>query len=71
MNKNIDCENQEDFLLGSYRVVWEIDVDAESHVEAAKIALGIQRDPESVATFYEVTDCTGDTQCIDLNTDSS
>ena len=40
----------------SYRVRWEIDVDARNVTEAAKRALEIQRDPESTALFFEVTD---------------
>jgi hypothetical protein len=37
-----------------YRVKWEIDVDARSPREAAHKALKIQRDPESIATVFEV-----------------
>lgn len=39
-----------------YLVKWEIEVDAESPVEAAKKALAIQRDPDSMATVFEVQD---------------
>ena len=38
----------------SYRVTWVIDVEANSPTEAAEKALEIQRDPESVATFFTV-----------------
>lgn len=38
----------------TYRVRWEIDVDADSPQEAAKTALVIQRDPESWATVFDV-----------------
>jgi len=37
-----------------FRVRWEIDVDAEDQREAAQRALDIQRDPESIATVFEV-----------------
>ncbi len=37
-----------------YRVQWEIDVDARSVTEAAKKALEIQRDPDSIATNFDV-----------------
>ena len=37
-----------------YRVVWEIDIWAETPLKAAEIALGIQRDPASTATVFDV-----------------
>ncbi len=40
----------------TYRVIWEIDVDASSPMEAAREAQAIQRDTESIATVYEVQD---------------
>jgi hypothetical protein len=42
-------------MQGTYRVVWEIDIEAESHREAAEEALAIQRDPQSIATVFSVT----------------
>jgi hypothetical protein len=39
-----------------YRVVWEIDLDAESIEDAARQELEIQRDPASIATCFIVTD---------------
>ena len=36
-----------------YKVKWEIELDAESPEEAAKLALEIQRDPESI--FFNVS----------------
>lgn len=42
--------------MSEYRVVWEIDVDAESYEEAAKEAFNIQRDPDSTATVFTVID---------------
>ena len=36
------------------RVRWEIDVDARTTREAARKALRIQRDPESIATVFDV-----------------
>jgi hypothetical protein len=38
----------------SYVVTWEIELDADSPVEAAKLALAIQRDPNSIATVFKV-----------------
>ena len=49
-----------------YRVVWEIDLDAESVEDAARQALEIQRDPASIAMCFIVTDETGTRQEIDL-----
>lgn len=58
----------------TYRVAWEIDVEASSIEEAAQQAISIQRDPDSTATVFTVTwtgadeygnACTG-TSTIDL-----
>jgi len=38
-----------------YRVKWEIDIEADNDLEAARIALDIQRDSGSDATIFEVT----------------
>jgi len=52
-----------------YRVNWVIDLEADTPLEAALAALAIQRDPESIATVFDVTDDSGtDTPVrIDLN----
>ena len=42
--------------MKTYRVKWEIDVRAASPKEAAQRALEIQRNPESTAIFFEVTE---------------
>lgn len=52
-----------------YRVMWVIDVEADSHMEAAKMALEIQRDPTSLATVFTVLSKDG--QCVKLDTDTS
>lgn len=39
-----------------YHVVWEIEVSAASPLDAARNALAIQRDPESSATIFDVTE---------------
>lgn len=41
-------------MSAEYRVRWEIDLIAESPVEAVKEALAIQRDEASLATCFEV-----------------
>lgn len=38
----------------NYRVIWMIDIEAESPQEAAAEALKIQRDPDSTATSFDV-----------------
>lgn len=40
--------------MAEYRVIWEIDIEADSPEEAAEKALIIQRDPESTATNFTV-----------------
>ena len=50
-----------------YRVVWEIDLDAESVEDAARQALEIQRDPESIATCFIVIDENGNYRKIDID----
>lgn len=49
-----------------YRVIWEIDIVASSPREAAKQALEIQRDPESLATVFDILDEDGDSHRVDL-----
>ena len=40
--------------MPQYRVLWEIDLEAESPEDAALQALGINRDPQSIATVFAV-----------------
>jgi len=42
--------------MPDYRLVWEIDIEADSPEDAAKEALLIQRDKGSDATCFTVTD---------------
>ena len=50
-----------------YRVMWMIDIEAETHVEAAMKAQTIQRDPESIATVFTVVDRDNNGASIDLD----
>ena len=54
-----------------YRVTWEIDVHAKSPRAAAREALRIQRDPESIATVFSVRETKSeiplDDEVIDLS----
>ena len=43
--------------MPNYRVIWRIDVEAESAVAAAERAREVQRDPESIASLFEVIEC--------------
>jgi hypothetical protein len=58
-------------LMASYIVVWEIDVEADSHEKAAEEALRIQRDKESTATVFKVIREFGDTFIVDVKPDES
>lgn len=40
--------------MKEFRVMWEIDVEAEDAQEAAEKALEIQRNRESIATYFTV-----------------
>ena len=37
-----------------YRVTWEIDIEADDAIDAARQALEIHRDPDSIATVFSV-----------------
>ena len=50
----------------SYRVVWEIDIDADTPEDAARQALDIQHDYNSDATVFDVIDESGTKIRIDL-----
>jgi hypothetical protein len=40
--------------MAQYRVTWDIELDADSPEDAARKALEIQRDPNSIATVFDV-----------------
>ncbi len=40
--------------MAVYTVTWDIEIDADSPEEAARLALEIQRDPASEATMFAV-----------------
>ena len=46
----------------NYRVTWTIDVEAASPLEAARKAQEIQRDPESIATIFDIIPFTHDAE---------
>lgn len=60
-------EPNNELPLKSYRVTWEIDIEATDPETAARRALAIQRDPNSTATAFKVYEIhPGDTTVIDL-----
>lgn len=52
--------------MPEYLVQWEIDLIAETPEAAAAKALDIQRDPDSLATVFDVTNEDGRTVRVDL-----
>ena len=42
--------------MTSYRVTWEIDIDADTPTEAAQLAQDWLRDVDTMATVFEVTE---------------
>jgi len=57
--------------MSLFRVTWVIDLDASSPRDAAEQALAIQRNPESIATVFDVWHsiggCVGKSERIDLS----
>lgn len=49
-----------------YFIRWEIDIDADTPEAAAREALRIQRDPDSIATVFDVFDEDGVDNRVDL-----
>ncbi len=49
-----------------YHITWRIEVEADSFEHAAQIALDIQRDPNSIATQFEVRDASGTIRELDI-----
>ena len=45
--------------MPEYKVIWEIDLDADSPEDAAREAARIQRDPGSFAPYFTVLDKDG------------
>ena len=51
-----------------YLISWFVDVEDDSPYEAARQALGMQRDPESIATIFTVRDKrSGESVCVDAD----
>ena len=54
--------------MPEYRVVWEIDIEADSPRKAAEQARSIMLDPFSSALFFDVKKPNGSTVEVDLET---
>jgi hypothetical protein len=52
--------------MATYRVNWSIDLEADAPRAAAEEALRVQRDPQSIATVFQVQDMDGCICDIDL-----
>ncbi len=54
--------------MSEYKVTWIIELEAESAIEAAKLALEIHRDPDSSAIAFDIIDLeSGEMEAIDLD----
>lgn len=63
----VDDQLNPDPEWSEYDVVWSIEVSAASPREAAEKARAIQRDPDSTATLFHVTDSNGRNSEEDLS----
>ena len=55
------------YAVSDFNIIWEIDVDAASPEDAARMARAIQYDRDSMANVYLVGDDAGNRTTIDLN----
>ena len=53
--------------MPEYRIQWEIEIDADSPEEAAREALKIHSDPESIATVFKVIGENDEKHIVDLS----
>jgi hypothetical protein len=52
--------------MASYRVTWEIDIEAGGPLEAAELARHYQANDDSHAVVFDVFDENGNAYCVDL-----
>jgi hypothetical protein len=55
----------------TYRVVWEIDIEAENPRKAAEVARFFQTAPDTTATVFDVRGETGEFTRVDLLQDEA
>lgn len=53
-----------------YLVTWEMTIEADTPEEAARKALEIHRDPESIATVFTVTEFDGGFGVVEVDLDA-
>lgn len=53
--------------MPSYRVIWSIELHADSPLHAAQLARAIQLNPDSTATVFDVIPSDADVETIDLD----
>lgn len=53
--------------MSMFRVAWHIDIEAETPYEAARKALAIQRDPESIASCFQVRERAGKRRALHID----
>lgn len=56
--------------MSEYLVTWSMSIEADDPVDAAQQALGIHRDPQSIATVF-VVELVGDAVTVDLHSDGT
>ena len=66
LRKFLELDAQEPPGGATYRVTWEIDIDARSARRAAEIARAIQLDPESAALVFRMETPDGGEDVVDL-----
>lgn len=52
--------------MPTYRVLWDEDIEADSHVEAARKAVALMAKPTPTTHIFVVEGPMGDNRCIDL-----
>ncbi len=55
--------------MQAYRVIWEMDIEADSPEEAAEMARYYQTKPSTTATVFDVKDKAGQIKRVDLTED--
>jgi hypothetical protein len=66
-NYQIRPPSQEKGVESLYRVIYIIDVNAQSALKAAKLTHQIMTDPDSILPVLQVMDCNGKITTIDLS----
>ena len=65
----VNIVKEQKVAMKKYKVIWEIDLWAENPEDAAKKALAVQRDPDSLATVFTVGNETIDLDEVEWDND--